>query len=315
MKQGPEILAAREFERLALSERCLARAQEATCHLQEQVRLLSRAAWNLDEFFTALLAERTRCQPDPGRAIALDKATRTVRQRARALLHQQYRIWRDEVSRRLEERGIALAGVEGISPNQQREARSYFDALIFPALTPLAIDQRHPLPRFRSRSLNLAVLLAHQGQQKPQLEDRSLAVVPMPNFLHRFATFKSERGRWLVFVEKLTAMHARELFPGFDVELTSAFRVILGAASNGHPQASTPARDRSPPLRSPVHLELEMTASPLLERMLAGTLTLGSADVYRVPGPLQLSDLAALDFELRSETADARDEELERLSG
>jgi|GEM_PF-3882416 len=222
MGEGPEILASQALERLALSERCLARAQEPSCHVQEQLRLLSRAAGNLDDVFAGLLAERARCQLDPSRALELDRATRTVRQRARSLLHQQYRIWRGEVSRRLEERGIALAGAKGISANQQRAARSYFAASIFPALTPLAIDQRHPLP--------------------------------------------------------------------------------------------PAARDLSPQPHSPVHLELEMTAAPVVERMLASTLTLGSAEVYRVPGPLQLSDLAALDFEVCSGW-DARDEKLERLSG
>ena len=45
-------------------------------------------------------------------------------------------------------------------PSRRPSAKTYFTVVVFPALTPLAVDPGHPFPHLRNKSLNLAVAAA-----------------------------------------------------------------------------------------------------------------------------------------------------------
>src|SRR6266849_6229486 len=93
---------------------------------------------------------------------------------------------------------------------------------------------------------------------------------------------------------------APRCFPGFTVVETASFRVTRNWDLNVDEEESEDLlstikeelrrRDRG----AAVRLELQSSASPQLEELLTEALLLGSEDVYRVNGPLQLSDLTAL---------------------
>jgi polyphosphate kinase len=111
-----------------------------------------------------------------------------------------------------------------------------------------------------------------------------------------------------MLLEELIAMHVGDLFPGFTVEQTAAFRVTRNWDLNVDEEDSEDLlssiqdelrrRDRG----AAVRLEVEASASADLEATLASSLKLTAPDVYRMSGPLQLSDLTALS------EADARPE-------
>jgi polyphosphate kinase len=101
-------------------------------------------------------------------------------------------------------------------------------------------------------------------------------------------------------LEELIAMQAGELFPGFAVEQTTAFRVTRNWDLNVDEEESEDLlstiqeelrrRDRG----AAVRLEVGADASVKLEQILAEALKLTLEDVYRVQGPLQISDLTTL---------------------
>src|SRR5262249_56526039 len=86
-----------------------------------------------------------------------------IRERARAMVAEQYRVWREEILPQLQAKGVAVLSRDQLSPEQLTAARQYFSSSVFPALTPLAVDPGHPFPHLRNKSLNIAVLLRRGG--------------------------------------------------------------------------------------------------------------------------------------------------------
>jgi polyphosphate kinase len=87
------------------------------------------------------------------------------------------------------------------------DSRTYLTTQIFPALTPLAVGPAHPFPLVREGSLNIAVLI--DGKTRDGLPLVAMIEIP-PEFEHAAA---------------LVAEHASDLFPGFRVRETAAFRI------------------------------------------------------------------------------------------
>jgi len=161
----------------------------------------------------------------------------------------------------------------------------------------------------RNKSLNIAVLLRREGRRrKGEPRTSSFAVVQVPSVLSRLVPLPNESGRSYLLLEELIAIQAGELFPGFAVEQTSAFRVTRNWDLNFDEEESEDLlstikeelrrRDRG----AAVRLELDAGASPQLEQLLTDALLVGTEDVYRAQGPLQLSDLSPLaDLDQRPE--------------
>jgi polyphosphate kinase len=302
----------RELSWLAFNERVLEEAADRGLPAATRLKFLAITCNNLDEFFMVRVAglkqqlasglvETAADRLLPGEQLA------QVSERAHAMVAEQYRLWREEIMPALAELGaappIAPAALDGA---QLEAARVYFSTLVFPALTPLAIDPGHPFPHLRGKSINLAVKLrARDGER-----DSHLAVVQVPGVLGRFARLSARPGEpaSVVLLEALIANHVRELFPGYVVEHTAAFRVTRNGDLQIDEEESADLlsaiqqelrrRERGVAVR----LEIEAAAPDELVAQLTRVLRLEPGDVYRLDGPLQLSDLAALtDAPLRAD--------------
>jgi polyphosphate kinase len=127
-----------------------------------------------------------------------------------------------------------------------------------------------------------------------------MAVVQVPSVLPRLVSMPSSGGSAFLLLEELISMHASELFPGFAVEQSCAFRVTRNWDIDVDEEESIDLlasiqqelrrRDRG----AAVRLELDDSAPQAIETLLVNALKLSAADVYRVQGPLQMSDLTAV---------------------
>ena len=304
----------RELSWLAFNERVLDEARDASLPLYERLKFLGIVSSNLDEFFMVRVAGLKQQILGGVAETAADgmlpKAQlAAIRDRARLMVAEQYRVWREEITPQLEAKGVAILTRDRLSADQLSAARQYFSSSVFPALTPLAVDQGHPFPHLRNKSLNIAVLLRREGRRrKGEPRTSSFAVVQVPSVLSRLVPLPNESGRSYLLLEELIAIQAGELFPGFAVEQTSAFRVTRNWDLNFDEEESEDLlstikeelrrRDRG----AAVRLELDAGASPQLEQLLTEALLVGTEDVYRAQGPLQLSDLSPLaDLDQRPE--------------
>src|SRR5687768_17619890 len=100
--------------------------------------------------------------------------------------------------------------MKDLDPAEWRHVDEFFEAQVFPVLTPLAVDPGHPFPYISNLSLNLAVVVVD-----PRTHDRRFARVKVPPLLPRFVALPD--GERFVLLEQVIAAHLHELFPGMDV--------------------------------------------------------------------------------------------------
>jgi polyphosphate kinase len=218
----------------------------------------------------------------------------------RAYVAEQYRLWKEEIAPQL-----PLVSAAAATAEQKAVARAHFTAGVFPALTPLAVDPGHPFPFLRNKTLNLAVLLRKgvvrkKARSKASSGDTSLAVVQVPSVLPRVVPVSGPAGKACMLLEELIAENVGDLFPGFTVVSTTPFRVTRNSDLNldeedsedllSTVQEELRRRERG----AAVRLEIGAAAPADLEKTLREVLNLGADDVYRIPGPLALSEINAI---------------------
>jgi polyphosphate kinase len=312
----PEQFINRELSWLAFNERVLAEARDATLPLFERLKFMGIVSSNLDEFFMVRVAGLKQqllggvADPSGDGMLPAEQLT-AIAERAHQMAVDQYRTWRDDLLPGLAAAGLAVMRCADLSADQKAAAKGHFVSNVFPALTPLAIDPGHPFPHLRNKSLNLALILRRdqgKGRKKAPAGTTSLAVVQVPSVLPRLVTVPVEKGQAFVLLEDLIATHAAELFPGFAVMESAAFRVTrnwdLAVDEEESEDLLSTIQDelRRRDRGASVRLELHAQASPAVETALRVPLGLVSADVYRLDGPLQLNDMGALsEFDARTD--------------
>ncbi|HUB05733.1 MAG TPA: polyphosphate kinase 1 [Myxococcales bacterium] len=302
----PKLFLNREISWLAFNERVLAEARDASLPLFERLKFLSIVSSNLDEFFMVRVAglkqqilggvaETAADGMLPGEQLA------AIADRTHAMISERDRVWSAEIRPSLAAHGLTIPGPAHWTPEQQAAARNHFTSQVFPALTPLAIDPGHPFPHLRNKSINVAVFLRPSGgRRRATARGSSLAVVQVPAVLGRLVRLPSAEGLCFGLLEEIIAANVGDLFPGYAVKHTAAFRVtrnwdLLVDEEDSEDLLSTiqeelRRRDRG----AAVRLEVAADSPPETEGALSRSLHLEPPDVYRVQAPLQLPDLLGL---------------------
>jgi polyphosphate kinase len=306
-KHDPKLFINRELSWLEFDRRVLEEASDRSMPLFERLKFLAIVTSNLDEFFMVRVAGLKQqhlggVADAPADGMLPGEQLQAIAERTHAMMAEHDRVWSEELLPELYANRIHLLASDRLSGEQRAAARAHFVAQVFPALTPLAVDPGHPFPHLRNKSLNLAVMLGPEGaRRRREAREESLAVVQVPSVLGRLVRLPAEPGEHAyMLLEELIASHVKELFPGYTVRHSTAFRVtrnwdILVDEEDSEDLLSTiqeelRRRDRG----AAVRLEISTDASAELEQELADALKLEPSDVYRQQGPLQTSDLLAL---------------------
>ena len=296
----------RELSWLAFNERVLAEARNATLPIHERIKFLSIVSSNLDEFFMVRVAGLKQQATGgiaelPADGMIPQEQLAAISDRAHQMVTEQSRVWTRELVPLLSANGLNLLTRDNLTAEQKIAARQAFQTQVFPALTPLAVDPGHPFPHLRNKSLNLAMVVRRgDRRRKKEATESSMAVVQVPSVLPRLVTMPTTTGSAFLLLEELISMHASDLFPGFAVEQSFTFRVTRNWDIDVDEEESIDLlasiqqelrrRDRG----AAVRLEIDDSATPAIETMLTNALKLSTSDVYRVQGPLQVSDLTAM---------------------
>ncbi|MFK4798514.1 RNA degradosome polyphosphate kinase [Streptomyces sp. MPA0124] len=284
----------RERSWLAFNERVLELAEDPSTPLLERANFLAIFASNLDEFFMVRVAGLKR-------RIATGVATRSasglqprevldmIWARSRELMARHAACFHEDVAPALAEEGIHLVRWNELAEKEQARLFTLFRHRIFPVLTPLAVDPAHPFPYISGLSLNLAVVV-----RNPVTGHRHFARVKVPPLLSRF--LEASPGRY-VPVEDVIAAHLEELFPGMEVLEHHTFRLTRNEdleveeddAENLLQALEKELMRRR--LGPPVRLEVEESVDREVLDLLVRELKIGEAEVYPLPGPLDLTGL------------------------
>jgi polyphosphate kinase len=179
---------------------------------------------------------------------------------------------------------------------QRRPLSAFFAEAILPVLTPLAIDVSRPFPLLSSLSLNVAVLLGAAAGES----DHRFAIVQVPAGLARLVRIAGADDAAFVLLEEIIKAHLPQLFPGQTILQATVIRLARDAElefddEGGRTQLELVERElRRRRRRDVVRLELEAAASSELVDLIAHQVSVTPADVYAVPGPVDLRVLMGL---------------------
>ena len=284
----------RELSWLAFNKRVLDLADDPGLPLLDRTKFLAIFARNLDEFFMVRVAGLKR-------RIATGIAVRTasgltpkevlenIWEHAFALQRQQADYFLSTIEPNLNEAGIHVLRWDQLTSNEKTDMDLFFDSKVFPILTPLAVDPSHPFPYISGLSLNLAVVV-----QNPTTGNRLFARVKVPPLLPRFIEVGPAR---YVPLEDIMAAHLSDLFPGMEIREHHAFRVTRNEdveVEEDDAENLLKALERELVRRRfgpPVRLEVEENIDPYVLDLLVSELDITSLEVFRLPGPLDLTGL------------------------
>ncbi len=294
----------REQSWLAFNERVLELAEDPSTPLLERANFLAIFASNLDEFFMVRVAGLKR-------RIATGVATRSasglqprevlsnILSRSRELMARHAACFQNDVAPQLAEEGIHIIRWAELTEKEQARLFTLFRNQIFPVLTPLAVDPAHPFPYISGLSLNLAVTV-----RNPVSGHDHFARVKVPPILQRFLEASPQR---YVPLEDVIAAHLEELFPGMEVMDHHMFRVTRNEdleVEEDDTENLLQALEKELMRRRfgpPVRLEVEESISPKALDTLVHELKIEDAEVYPLPGPLDLTGLFAVASQDRPE--------------
>jgi polyphosphate kinase len=289
----------RELSWLDFNARVLALAEDPGTPLLERAKFLAIFATNLDEFYMVRVAGLKR-RRQTGLPVASPDGMQPrevlarIAARASELVDRHARCFADEVRPDLSAEGVQIVGWQDLAAEERRVARTYFTDVVFPVLTPLAVDPGHPFPYISGLSLNLAVVVRDPGSGH-----ELFARVKVPNNVPRFVVTSDEESATvrLLPVEELIAAHLGQLFSGMHIVEHHVFRVTRNAdleVEEDRDEDLLQALERELARRRfgpPVRLEIAADVSDRVLDLLVRELDMDAHDVLRVAGLLDLSAL------------------------
>jgi polyphosphate kinase len=290
----PDRFLDRELSWLHFNTRVLELAEDPLLPLLERVRFLAIFASNLDEFFMVRVAGlKRRIAAGVAVRAASGMMPREVLERiwstTGSLMQRQATLFRKEIIPSLVEEGIEPLRWNGLTRDEQKQCKKLFKERVFPVLTPLAVDPAHPFPYISGLSLNLAVLV-----RNPKTGKEHFARVKVPPIFARFVPVGPQR---FVPLEDVMAAHLKRLFPGMDVLAVHTFRVTRNEdleVEEDDAENLLAALEKELLRRRfgpPVRLEVEESIDEHILDLLVSELGVLPAEVFRLPGPLDLRGL------------------------
>lgn len=213
-----------EFNRRVLNE-----AQDPENPLMERVRFLAIVSSNLDEFISVRVAGiqdqiRAGYTKKDFTGYTPSGLYKRLIKRVNKIVSDQYRIFRD-ISRSLNKEGIVFLDYEDLTHAQEQSVEQYYRDIIYPVLTPMAVDQSRPFPLVHSQFIYLAVVLTRKNDNE---EEPYFAILQIPSNLPRCIPLphrSNSKKRQFVFIEDVIRHHIQTLFSGYEPVSVSEFRL------------------------------------------------------------------------------------------
>ncbi|MDD1771653.1 MAG: polyphosphate kinase 1 [Methanomassiliicoccales archaeon] len=288
----------REISWIKFHRRILEEAMDKGHPLLERVKFMAICGSNLDEFFMVRVSGLKRqlrkgaLEAPPDGLTPLEQLE-AMNEELLPLLEAHGRCWYDDLLPRLKAEGIVVHKIEELDSEKRKELRDYFERMVFPALTPLALDFNQPFPFISNLSINLAVVVRH-----PQRGDRYARVKVPLDLFPRFVPLPGTgtgRKKEFILLEDLVADNLDLLFPGMTVKDVYYFRITRDAdieITMDEAEDLLTAIEESVETRrigSPTRLEVDNDMPEKMVDLFANKLGLHPLVVFRSHAPLALT--------------------------
>lgn len=224
----------RDLSWIEFNWRVLEEAQDPSTPLLERVKFLAIVSSNLDEFMSVRVAglkDQIKAGYNKKDFTGYTPAglIKRIMKRTSKMVSEQYKTYR-EVTRLLTKEGIVFTEYEDLNTSQKKAMDEYYHDIIFPVLTPMAVDQSRPFPLVHNHSVYLAVLLLREGDDPD--DEPYFAIVQVPSNLSRYIsvpTRTNSKKQEFILLEELMEHHIQSLFSGYIPISVHGFRVTRNA--------------------------------------------------------------------------------------
>ena len=287
----PEYFFNRELSWLKFNLRVLKEAEVTTTPLLERLKFIAITASNLDEFFMVRVAglfdqwENGITRKDEA-GLSPEEQLREISLAAHEQVKLQNRIKQQVLDELAAAGGPKLKHLTECSEVGKKWLEDYYLEVVYPVLTPMAVDASRPFPFLANKTLNLAVQLVNIYKEE------SLSLVQVPSVLPRLIEVPPEEGRVFVYLEEIIAKHCADLFKGCKILDVVPFRVTRDSDLEVDEddiedllqeiEKSLRKRKRGAAIR----LEIARTANTSIKTFLAKNLSVKAEEIYEINGSL-----------------------------
>ena len=286
----PEYFYNRELSWLKFNLRVLKEAMFKEAPLLERLKFIAISASNLDEFFMVRVAGLWNSL-DNG-VEKQDATGLSVKDQLEAIAesaHEQIRTQTKYLMALLGEMdavGLHFRRVDNLTEMGKDWLEEYYREVIYPVLTPMAVDASRPFPFLANKTQNLAVeLIKSDGEH-------SMGLIQVPSVLDRILEIPPEEKRTFVFLEDVIASHCQDLFKGCQILDVVPFRVTRDSDLDLEEEDSVDLlKEVEESLRkrkrgAAVRLEIFKTNNSRIKKFLEDNLDVSDLEIYEINGPL-----------------------------
>lgn len=286
----PEYFYNRELSWLKFNLRVLKEAMVKDTPLLERLKFIAISASNLDEFFMVRVAGLwsnfdSGVEKRDASGMSVHEQLVAISQAA----HEQVRTQTKSLIALMAEMDavkLHFRRVKDLSELGKDWLEEYYREVVFPVLTPMAVDASRPFPFLANKTLNLAVeLIKADGEH-------SMGLIQVPSVLDRIVEVEPEGKRTFVFLEDIIASHCHDLFKGCHILDMVSFRVTRDSDLDLEEDDSVDLmKEVEESLRkrkrgAAVRLEIFKTNNNRIKRFLEENLDVTDMEVYEINGPL-----------------------------
>lgn len=286
----PEYFYNRELSWLKFNLRVLKEAMVKDIPLLERLKFIAISASNLDEFFMVRVAGLwsnfdSGVEKRDASGMSVHEQLVAISQAA----HEQVRTQTKSLIALMAEMDavkLHFRRVKDLSELGKDWLEEYYREVVFPVLTPMAVDASRPFPFLANKTLNLAVeLIKADGEH-------SMGLIQVPSVLDRIVEVEPEGKRTFVFLEDIIASHCHDLFKGCHILDMVSFRVTRDSDLDLEEDDSVDLmKEVEESLRkrkrgAAVRLEIFKTNNNRIKKFLEENLDVTEMEVYEINGPL-----------------------------
>jgi len=290
----PQYFINRELSWLKFNSRVLEQAKKTELPLLERLKFLAIYSTNLDEFYMIRVAGLKQLYNAGVIVTGIDKMTPLDQlNKIREHLNSEKDVLQNvyhEITEKLAEENLFIKNYDDLNEELKQSADEFFFLNILPVIIPIAVNATHPFPHLNNLSFSLAVKL-NDGINNDKYK---YGMIRITRVLPRF--FQVSENCY-VPIESIVHEHVEDIFPGYKLVSSAAFRVTRNADIVIEEEEADDfmlIMEQGLKLRRKgafVRLDIQEDADPDILEFLNSHMNINAKDIYSYNLPLNLGAL------------------------
>ena len=308
----------RELSWLEFNDRVLHEARDTKNPLLERLNFLAITASNLDEFYIVRVASlRDMASIDFEEkdiaGLTVNEQLQRIDVKTRELMSVMYSTYTRSLVPALRAENILISDYSELSDELKGRADEYFKTVLYPVLTPMAVDSSRPFPLIYNRMLNLCVVLdgsnpAVTPSMGGEPDENHYATLQIPTLVPRMFRMDDQDGRiFFVPTEQIIKANLDMLFIGQKVLASGCYRIMRNADLDiDEDEAEDLLKEIEEQVRKRrfgeiIRVEVEEDIDKEVLDFIVDELQIDRGDIFEVSGPIDLTCVSKINSALGKE--------------